>query len=314
MEMLYWKIDPGLEREAAENYRTEYALKLENRDALSIIRELTFDGSAPNITIQAIDNLFDFIEKNFLKRKISGVGLEVGAGPLTFSSILSKRESTSKVYGVEICKPIVERLAPKVSEFILEDKKNKVIGVVGSFDQIELPDESVDFIFDFFSLHHSNDLGITLKECWRVLKKGGFVLCLDKARPDIYDKKDLDELMDTEYRGDYKKQFGLPLELGLTRRMNGEREYRLKDWKSYLNNAGFKRVKYYHLDKVIGSGKTIKIKKTISLLPTSFQCFLSKIISKPKYSHKFFLEPKNRIYSNLINPFRKEMSLIVAYK
>ncbi len=311
---MHWKIDTALEKEAIENYRTDYALKLEDGDALNIIRELTFDGSAPDITVPAIENLFDLIENNFLERKISGVGLEVGAGPLTFSSILAKRGAVSKVYGVEICRPIIERLAPKVSDFILGNKNNKVIGVVGSFDQIELPDESVDFIFDFFSLHHSNDLGVTLKECKRILKKGGFIICLDKARPNVYGQNDLDELMDTEYDYKYKKQFGLPIEPRLTRRMNGEREYRLKDWLNYFDKAGFEKADYYLLDKIVGSGWAVKVKKIISFLPVFFQAIFNNKLPGPKYGHKFYLEPKNRIYSELINQFRKEMSLIIAHK
>lgn len=314
MEILHWSIDPKLERETIDNYRTDYALKLENKDALTMIRELTFDGSAPKITIQDIEDLFDFIENNFLRGKFNGVGLEVGAGPLTFSSVLAKRPNVRKVYGVEICRPVIENLAPKVSNYILPNSVNKVVGVVGSFDQVELPDESVDFVFDFLSLHHSNDLGITLKECRRVLKRGGFILCLDKARPDKYSQKDLNELMDTEYDENYKKQFGLPLEPKLTRRMNGEREYRLKDWAKYLKDSGFKSVEYYLLDKVSGLGLSYQAKKAISLLPVFLQKLVNNFLPKPRYNHRFIHEDKNRIYSKLLNPFRKEISLIIAYK
>ena len=58
MEILHWKIDQALEKEAQENYRTNYALALKDKDPLSIVRELTFDGVVPNITIKDIeDNL-----------------------------------------------------------------------------------------------------------------------------------------------------------------------------------------------------------------------------------------------------------------
>jgi len=315
MEILRWKIEPGLEKEAADNYRTNYAFKLKDKEPLRIIKELTFDGVVPDITIKDIENMFDFVEGNFLGKKIAGVGLEVGSGPGTFSSILAKRKNVERVYGVEICRPIVEVLMPKVSEYILNGQTSKVVGVVESFDEMELPDESVDFIFDFFSLHHSNDLAITLKECNRVLKKNGFIFCFDKARPDNYEKQDLDELLDTEYGEDYKKQFGLPLDQKLTRRMNGEREYRLKDWREFLRGAGFPRTDYFYLNKTNEGGfLAVLIKNILSLLPVCVQLFAGNYLPEKRYNHKFGLEVKNRVYTKFLNPFRKEISLIIAHK
>lgn len=314
MQILNWKIDSILRKEAENNYRTDYTFSIKEEDALSIIRDLTFDGSAPNITIVDIERFFDFIEDKFIKKPIAGVGLEVGAGPLVFSAILAKRQEIFKMYGVEICSSIVENLAPKISNYILGDKSDKVIGVIGSFDNVELPDRSVDFIFDFFSLHHSADLSVTLKECSRVLKPGGFILCLDKARPDHYEQRDLDELINTEYDENYKKQFNLPLNIRLTRRMNGEREYRLKDWKKYFNDAGFSEVDYYLLDKIAGLGPTLRIKTVLSILPVFIQKTINNLLPSHKYGHKFIHESSNRIYSKFVNPFRKEMSLMIAYK
>lgn len=315
MEILHWPISPELKKEAEENYRTNYALSLKNREPLEIIRELTFDGVVPNITVRDIERIFDFVECNFLAKKIAGVGLEVGSGPGTFSSILAKRKRVNKVYGAEACRPIVEILMPKVAEYILNGNLNKVIGAIGSFDDIQLPGESVDFIFDFFSLHHSNNLIITLKECARVLKKDGFIFCFDKARPDYYTQEDLDELLDAEYGADYKRQFGLPLDQKLTRRMNGEKEYRLRDWRASFDGAGFSRVDYYYLEKTYSANKTSGfIKNLLSLIPPWLQKKLNKFLPELTQNHKFILSSKNRVYSRFVNPFRKEMSLLIAYK
>ena len=309
MEILRWQIDPELAQEAENNYRTNFAMSLKDRPPMDIIHELTFDGAAKNVTIAGIEDLFKFVESNFLDKKLGGVGLEVGAGPATFSSVLAKKNTVQKVYAVEICRPIVEALTPKVAGYILGDIKDKVIPVIGSFDQMELPDESVDFIFDFFSLHHSLNLEITLKECHRVLKKGGFIFCFDKARPDNYGQNDLDELLDQEYGEGYKKQFGLPLDQKITRRLNGEREYRLKDWITYFKNSGFTRVRHFYLAKTIS-----KIKKWISYLPALLQLPLNKLLPKPKYNHKFIISSQDRIFTKLVNPFAKEISLLIAYK
>lgn len=314
MQTLHWKIDPELKRDAEENYRTRFAIGLKDRPALDIIRELTFDGVVPKITIQDIERLFDYVEHHFLKRKIAGVGVEVGAGPLTFSSVLANRPAVRTMYGVEICEPIVELLAPKIASFVLEDRSDKAVGVVGSFDEMELPDQSIDFVFDFFSLHHSLDIKVTLKELSRVLRPGGFVLCFDKARPDHYTDKDLDELLDKVYPESYNRQFGLPLDQKITRRLNGEREYRLKDWCFAFDGAGFSRFEHYNLQQTKGTGITGMIKRMIGVLPPSLQGYITKLLPAPKQNHKFVLSSDHRVFSLPADAFRKEISLMVAYK
>lgn len=305
MQILHWKIDPDLKRDAEGNYRTRYALSLADRNALTIMRELTFDGATPTIKVADIEALFDLVEKKYLKKKLSGIGLEVGAGPLTFSSILAKRSAVTKMYGVEICAPIVEKLFPVMAQAIVGDRQDKVVGVVGSFDEMELTDRSVDFVFDFFSLHHSLHLPTTLKEIHRILKPGGLLLCFDKARPDRFTQSDLDELMDTVYGESYYRHFGLPLDSRLSRRSNGEREYRLKDWQSALGDANFGQLQYAYL------AKSASRHALISWLKESP---LQVLVPKSKYDHKFIFEEKNRFFSRLVNPFSKDISLIISFK
>ena len=52
--------------------------------------------------------------------------------------------------------------------------QNRVIPVLGDFDNLKVEDESIDWIIEFDSLHHSFDLERTAKESYRVLKEGGF--------------------------------------------------------------------------------------------------------------------------------------------
>lgn len=315
MEILHWFINPELKKGAEEHYRTRFAVGLKDKEPLEIIRQITFDGVAPDIQIKNIEKLFDFVERKLLKKKIKGVGLEVGAGPATFSSVLAKRDSVQKMYAVEVCEPIVKLLMPKVAWYILEDKDNKLTGAVGSFDSMELPDESVDFIFDFFSLHHSDNPEKTLKECGRILKKGGFIFCFDKARPDYFTKEDLDELLDSEYDDDFKKQMGMPVNQKFTRGMNDEKEYRLKDWLSAFENAGFGRVEYFYLAKTMSKNPVFKVMKSfLSGLPTSIQLSFNKFIPPPRFNHKFILASQNRLFARPVNPFPREISLMVAYK
>ncbi len=315
MQIEYWPIDPELQREAEDNYRTNFALKLKDRDALTIIRELTFDGITPKMEIEHIERLFRYVEKNILKRPIAGVGLEVGAGPLTFSSILSKRSGVKKMYGVEICRPIVDVLFPKVAEYILGEKRDKVIGVVGSFDEMQLPDASVDFVFDFFSLHHSLDINVTLRECYRILKPGGFVLCFDKARPDHYTDQDLNELLDAVYDSSYNRQFGLPEEQKINRRSNGEREYRRKDWQAAFLGAGFGSFEHAYLARTKSGNRLSQLfKRGMSVLPAPIQKIINPLLPHPTFNHKFILSSEDRIFAPPINYFAKEISLLIAYK
>ena len=315
MEILNWPINQELKKEAENHYRTRFAIGLKDKEPLEIIRQITFDGVADNLAIKDIEKLFDFINGDFLNGKIKEIGLEVGAGPGTFSSVLARRPEIEKIYAVEVCQPIVELLMPRVTKYILGDNGNKIVGAVGSFDDIKLPDNSVDFIFDFFSLHHSNNLDITLRECNRILKKDGFILCFDKARPDYFTQTDLNELLDAEYDDNFKKQIGVSKGRKFTRRMNDEKEYRLRDWIQAFKNGGFSKIQYFYLAKTFSGNKISGlIKKTISLLPLSIQLRVNKLLPSAKFSHKFILDSKNRVFSKLVNPFPKEISLLIAYK
>ncbi|MEK7659303.1 MAG: class I SAM-dependent methyltransferase [Patescibacteria group bacterium] len=312
---MHWFIYKDLKKSAEEHYRTRFAVSLKDKDPPTIIRHITFDGVAPEVTIRDIDNLFNFVEKRILKRKIKGTGLEVGAGPATFSSVLAKKDSVEKMYAVEVCRPIVELLIPKVAEYVLGGKSDKVAGVVGSFDNMELPDGSVDFVFDFFSLHHSDNLETTLKECRRVLKKDGFIFCFDKARPDYFIREDLDELLDAEYDENFKKKMGMPLNQKFTRRMNDEKEYRLKDWFSAFQNSGFAQKDYFYLAKTESRNPVFgKVKSFLSALPAPVQLFLNRFLPSPKFNHKFILASQNRIFAKEINSFPKEISFLTACK
>mgnify|MGYP001617780447 CR=1 FL=1 len=155
MQIEHWPIDPELKREAEQNYRTKFALNLKNSEPMSIIRELTFDGVVPNITVKDIEELFTYIERHFLKKLLEGIGLEVGAGSLTFSSILARRPAVEKIYGVEICQPIVEYLAPKIISHVLGDHTDKVSvqSVVSMISNWRMPQLILFLIFFRYTIH-----------------------------------------------------------------------------------------------------------------------------------------------------------------
>ncbi len=315
MQILNWKIDPVLKKEIDEHYRTDFALSIKNEPVINIVKKITFDSVAPNITIEDVKIFMDYINETFLDRGIKGVGLEVGGGCGFFSALLATYASVEKVYSIEICENIVRELMPKVIEEVAGEHKvyEKVIGCVGDFDRLELPNASVDFVFDFYSLHHSSDIKKTFTEICRVLKHGGFIFCFDKTRANSLTDEGLEKLLDTEYSSETKISMGLPPNIFHTRRMNGEKEYRLKDWQNSFLTAGFKTFKHYHIARLSDTKSfTNLIKKTLSLLPVSIQTFFTKILSRD--GNKNNLEQSHKIYTKLVNNFPKEISLMVVRK
>jgi hypothetical protein len=99
MHIERWAIDPELAREAEENYRTAYAKRLADYSGIEIMRQLTFDGVVPRITPEEVEALLSWISTHILPRPLRGVGVEVGSGPLVFSSILARSPEISRMYG-----------------------------------------------------------------------------------------------------------------------------------------------------------------------------------------------------------------------
>lgn len=315
MRIERWAIDPELAREAEENYRTAFTKRLADYSGIEIMRQLTFDGVVPRITPEEVGALLSWISTNILPRSLRGVGIEVGSGPLVFSSILARSPVISLMYGVEVCAPLVEELAPIVARDLLGTDSDKLVGVVGSFDAMALPDSSVDFVFDFYSLHHALDVKKTFQEIGRVLKPGGVLLMLDKARPDEYTDGDLDTLLDQEYSESYKAQFGIPIHEKLTRRMNGEREYRLSDWRKAMHAGDMEMIRFYNLQQTSGGSLLVRLyKRCMSWLPLAIQVAITRRVAHTAKRHAFALDTKQRIFSSYANPFRKEMSVLVGEK
>ena len=313
MEIKYWEISPTLKIAAENDYRHTLAQKIGGQTALTILRDLSLDGVAPQITFQDLEKLIEFVEKRFLKKKLSGVGLELGSGPAPFSAVLARRLIIEKMYAVELCRPLVEILMPQLAVAVAGPAADKIVGCVGEFDNLELPDDSVDFMIDFFSLHHSPHPNKTLKECRRVLKSDGVMICFDKARPNHLTITDLDNLLDKEYEDEFKKRMGIPLDKKFTRRQNGENEYRLKDWQDFFAGAGFSEFRDFRLDQCRPGLFPIKmIKYGLAILPPRLQIMVTKFL--PKQQDAYELAWNNRLFTPVINHFRKEMSLMIAYK
>ena len=311
MEIVNWKIDDNLKKEMANHYQAKRSFEAKNIHPADIINEYTFSFGVKNFNSNSPLRLFKLVER-IIGIEIYGVGVEVGSGPGTHTALLAKMNKVKKVYGVEASEGIVRNLAPVVVSYVAGKDDKKVSCVVGDFSNLELPDNSVDFVFDFFSLHHTSDLQSVIKEIYRVIKPGGFLFCFDKARDNALSNADLEKLLDTEYSPEFKKKMGVPEDIKHTRRMNGENEYRRKEWFKYIESAGFKKAEHFNLARTASRNKLLLIIKNIySLIPPRIQAVISNVLPiKPTNN----ISANNRIYSGLLNNYHKEISLIIGYK
>jgi len=180
---------------------------------------------------------------NKLEITLEGEGMEVAAGVSALSCSLARLYPNIKnIYALEIVSGIVEKLQP-----ILINQTNmqgRVIPTIGDFDNIKLPDNSLDFVTGCDSLHHSNDLHKTLAEIGRVLKPGGRLIYFDRAQPDHMTKAQEDFLLNTEYARDFKIQHGIDPDQPYNRSIHGEHEPRIRDWNAAFADSGL------HLDSI----------------------------------------------------------------
>jgi SAM-dependent methyltransferase len=311
----YWKIREGLVAETESHYRDKITSRLQGKSSVEKVKIVTFDGVAPDITIEAVFSLLSFINKKLLPGVFKGVGVEVGAGCGFFSSLLAKIPEVDKIYSVEVSKPIVENLMPEITSTFAGGNEGKIIPCVGDFSHMNIEDTEVDFIFDFFSLHHSDDLNITFKEMARVLKPGGVIVCLDKARANSLSENDLNKLLDIEYDVDFKEFMGIDPTIKWTRRMNGEREFRLKDWFKYGEQANLKPHSFTHLARTASGNPIFRLIKTvISKLPVIAQKFINRLLGLSSRKHANQLETKDVVYFHPLRLFAKEISFFLLYE
>eukprot|EP01022_Parablepharisma_sp_SALTPOND_P017621 TRINITY_DN28499_c0_g1_i1.p6 TRINITY_DN28499_c0_g1~~TRINITY_DN28499_c0_g1_i1.p6 ORF type:complete len:318 (+),score=20.29 TRINITY_DN28499_c0_g1_i1:3780-4733(+) len=174
----------------------------------------------------------------FLGQEIYGEVMEIGAGTAWCSSILSKKENISKVFTVEFDLFSIKELMPKVFD-ALEADVGKIQLVLGSFNDIRLQDNSLDFIFSMGALHHSQNLFRTYSELYRVLKPGGFVLI---SEPCYSNSLRLEE----EYIWREAEK-----SLGIKNKDNGDQQFRVCQYEAYALEAGFNPY-VYTFDSEVG--------------------------------------------------------------
>ena len=173
-------------------------------------------------------------------KNLKGLGADLGGGIGLLSSVIAKKKDIKKIYCVEVVKNAVTKCQPRVKKKILNKKAKKVISVLGSFDRIELKKSSLDFCIAWDAMHHSEDLVKTLIGIKKVLKKNGKLIIVDRAHNNDTSNAEIQRMLNIVYSKEFLRENYLPINKKLTRKMNGEREYRYSDWEKNFKKSGFK--------------------------------------------------------------------------
>lgn len=198
-----------------------------------------------DIAVQYIFITPEDVEKTFKLLPLAwesfvGQGVDLGGGIGCISSIIAQKNGVKSIYCVEYTEDLVKLSQPILKAAILKDRTEKVISVVGDFNNLELPDASLDFAVSWDSIHHSYEPIKTLSECRRVLKPSGRLVIIDRAHNNDTPDAEIERMLNVIYDKEYLRKNYLDERMTLTRRDNGEHEWRFREWDHYFAASGFK--------------------------------------------------------------------------
>ena len=232
--MLVWKYDKQFRTNQEYLGNKILAEKTSEKGYDAIISEYVYiDSPEVEKTIKLIPNVYD---------KIKGIGIDLGGGVGCISSTLAKNSNVEKIFCVELVEEVVKLCQPIVKKQILKDQHEKVISVVGDYNFLELPSNSVDFAISWDAMHHSQDPVITFRECKRVLKKNGVFIIIDRSHNNSTSDEEIERILNITYDEEFLKKNYRRLDEKLTRKENGEHEYRFYEWKEFFQKAGFELI------------------------------------------------------------------------
>ena len=248
-----WKIDKKIIQNFEYKANNKLAKVLSRKGYNQIEKYYTYVGKKEILKILKYSKFFN--------NSIKGDGIDLGGGPGIISSSLAASKNVNKVYCCEMVENAVRYCHPIVKKKLLGDKFDKVISVVGDFNNLQLKDSSIDFAIIWDSLHHSLNPVKTLNEIKRVLKKNSYLFIVDRAHNNKTTNQEIKKMLDHEYDKNFKRKNFFPINRKITRRMNGENEYRFKDLENFIKKSKFKICEI----KILCSSKTMR-KNDIGLI------------------------------------------------
>jgi SAM-dependent methyltransferase len=130
----------------------------------------------PRDLMQCVDCL-----KVDFNRELEGVGIDLAAGNLWAAPYLFNLGKIDKLYCLEYSKHRLLKIGPKVLEQY-KVSKDKIFLVYGSFYDLHLKDNSLNFVFLSQAFHHADDPDRLLSEVYRVLKPRGVVIIIGEHK------------------------------------------------------------------------------------------------------------------------------------
>jgi SAM-dependent methyltransferase len=209
-------------------------------------------------------NLVRFGLRHLVGEPPRGIGVDLGSGTGLLAATIAHYPQVEAVLAVDVCEDLAP-VAQRIAGSLLGSEASKVIPVVGSFDDLHLVDGSVDFIVEYQSLHHADDLPHVFREAARVLKPGSWMLCYDRCNADSMTDETVDRLLSKRYGKAFLAHNGCPPGIRFTRRENAEHEYRWFEWERAFRAAGLELTAKRILGPVIKSKPLLKA--ILSTLP-----------------------------------------------
>jgi SAM-dependent methyltransferase len=217
-------------------------LIVRNLKNLDLNRFISATGSP---SIEVIYNLIHQLRILKMVPYMEGVGVELGSGLGILSSVFVKNfENIDLIFAVEACKSYAEVGISLTANSVLGHNAKKIIPCFGSFESIPLKDGSIDFVIQIESLHHADTLISPIAESFRLLKKGGIFISIDRSWIDSVSDTTLENLLSHRYDDKWLENKGFDKLKVNTRKDNGEHEYRDREWIEVFKEAGYTNLLY----------------------------------------------------------------------